>query len=597
MSSFGQASGQPKYYLRYKIFEPYFQDDWHVTPRLTLNLGLRISLYGTVFDKNQQAFNFDPTAYVQGQTTLNPDGTVAANPFNGMVQCGAAGIPRGCAAGHLFNPAPRIGFAWDPWGDGKTAIRGGYGIFFEHTNGNEAVATALEGSPPLVQNPAQQAIATTFNANDTIAISGYSLVGASLGAQYPQSVVSIPNQQVWPYVQQWHFDVQHELPHHILAVVSYVGSKGTHLGQRYDLNQIKPTPLSANPYKPGESIGLNDCATGFTPSGVAIPGYNPDGVAGDQTPGTPGVNMYVACGNDPDFFRPFLGYSDIRAQRNTATSNYNALQLSARKTMGALQLSASYTYSHSIDDASSAGDTSFVDSYDLGLNRASSNYDQRHVFTMSYIYELPFFRGAGLAHSVLGGWQWSGITAIQTGTPFTATNAGDGISIPGDNAGVANGTGTGSRPDLVGDPNARIPGSGAGELNGNLYGPLLFNPAAFAAPRGLTFGDEGRNILRNPRQTNFDMALYKHVPVRESMSFEFRAEAFNVFNHTEIGYIGGDAGSAGNNSGISSFSNAIGCYAGPNNTPDDPGCLSGGLLRPAAAHNARILQLALKFIF
>jgi Carboxypeptidase regulatory-like domain len=618
MSSFAQASGQPKYYLRYKIFEPYFQDDWHIEPRLTLNLGLRISLYGTVYDNKKQAYNFDPTKYVQGGTTLNPDGTVASNPFNGMVQCGGGGIPRGCAQGHLFNPAPRIGFAWDPWGDGKTAIRGGYGVFFEHTNGNEAVATALEGSPPLVQNPAQQSIATTFDAGGNITTSGYSLVGGSTGAQFPQSVVSIPQKQVWPYVQQWHFDVQHELPHHIVATVSYVGSKGTHLGRRYDLNQIRPTPASANPYKPGEIMNggtqividpitlqptvvkvHDDCGIGTTPSGVTIPGYNTDQVAADQTPGTPGVNMYVACGNDPDFFRPYLGYSDIRAQRNTASSIYHGLQLSGRKTVGALQLSASYTYSHSIDDASSAGDTSFVNSYNLGLNRASSNFDQRHVFTLSYIYDLPFFKGSGLTHTLLGGWQWSGITTIQSGTPFSLTNAGDGIATPGDNAGVANGTGTGSRPDLIGNPNARIAGSGAGQLGGNLFGPLYFNPAAFRAPQGLTFGTEGRNILRNPRQTNFDMAIYKHFPIREAMSFEFRAEAFNVFNHTEFGYIGGDAGSAGNNSGISSFSNAAGCYdLGANGaTLNSTTCLSGGLLRPAAAHNPRILQLALKFIF
>jgi hypothetical protein len=606
ISSFGQASGQPKYYLRYKIFEPYFQDDWRITPRLTLNLGLRISLYGTVYDNKKQAYNFDPAKYQPGITTLNADGSInnlsINNVPNGIVQCGAGGVPTGCAKGHLFNPAPRIGFAWDPWGNGKTAIRGGYGVFFEHTNGNEAVATALEGSPPLVQNPAQQNIATVFNTDDTIKTSGYSGVGGSLGAQFPQSVVSIPDKQIWPYVQQWHFDVQHELPRHFVATVSYVGSKGTHLGQRYDLNQIRPTPLSSNPYKSGEPFGPNDCATGFTPSGVAIPGYTPP-VPGNpadpslQTPGTPGVNMYVACGNNPDFFRPYVGYSDIRAQRNIGSSIYHGLQLSGRKTVGSLQLSASYTYSHSIDNASSAADASFLNSYNLASNRASSNFDQRHVFTLSYIYDLPFFKGSGLTHSLLGGWQWSGITAIQTGAPFSVTNAGDGIAIPGDNAGVANGTGTSSRPDLIGDPNARIAGSGAGVINGSIFGPLLVNPAAFAAPRGLTFGDAGRNIVRNPRQTNFDMAIYKHFPVREAMSFEFRAEAFNVFNHTEFGYIGGDAGSAANNSGINSASNSVGCYAGPNNTPDDPSCLGAGLLRPAAAHNPRILQLALKLIF
>ena len=613
ISSFGQASGQPKYYLRYKIFEPYLQDDWHITPRLTLNLGLRISLYGTVYDNKKQAFNFDPNKYVQGATTLNLDGTVAANPFNGMVQCGAGGIPTGCASGHLFNPAPRIGFAWDPWGDGKTAIRGGYGIFFEHTNGNEAVATALEGSPPLVQNPAQRSIATIFNSDGSIATSGYSLVGGSTGAQFPQSVVSIPNKQVWPYVQQWHFDVQHEFAYHIVTTVSYVGSKGTHLGQRYDLNQLHPTPASANPYAPGQpftGVILNpdltvkydgDCATGTAgQGGPVIPGYNP---APDPTlpiaaqEAGVGVNMYVACGNDPNPFRPYLGYSDIRAQRNTASSIYHGLQLSARKTVGALQLTASYTYSHSIDNASSASDTSFVNSYDLAANRASSNFDQRHVFTLSYIYDLPFFKAAGLTHTLLGGWQWSGITTIQTGTPYSVTNAGDGLAIPGDNAGVANGTGTGSRPDVIGNPNSSIAGSGPADFGGSLFGPLLVNPAAFVAPQGLTFGDAGRNIVRNPRQTNFDMAIFKRFQMRESLSFEFRAEAFNVFNHTEFGYVGGDAGSAGGNSPIGSFSNSVGCYAGPNNSVNDPSCLTGGLLRPALAHEARILQLALKFFF
>jgi hypothetical protein len=610
ISSFGQASGQPKYYLRYKIFEPYFQDDWRITPRLTLNLGLRISLYGTVYDNKKQAFNFDPNKYVQGATTLNSDGTVAGDTTNGLVQCGAAGIPTGCAKGHLFNPAPRIGFAWDPWGDGKTAIRGGYGVFFEHTNGNEAVATALEGSPPLVLNPAQQSIATIFDVNGNIATSGYSLVGGSLGAQFPQSIVSIPTKQIWPYIQQWHFDIQHELPHHFVTTVSYVGSKGTHLGQRYDLNQIRPTPLSSNPYpagKPFTGVILNpdgttkypgDCASGTVDmGGTAIPGYTPGGDPTQQTPGTPGVNMYVACGNNPDFFRPYLGFSDIRAQRNTASSIYHGLQLSGRKTVGALQLSASYTYSHSIDDASSAGDTSFLNSYDLAANRASSNFDQRHVFTLSYIYDLPFFKSAGLMHTLLGGWQWSGITTIQSGTPYSVTNAGDGGAIPGDNAGVANGTGTGSRPDLIGDPNARVPDSGPANLGGIQYGPLLVNPGAFAAPRGLSFGDAGRNIVRNPRQTNFDMAIYKRFPVRESVSFEFRAEAFNVFNHTEFGYIGGDAGSAGGNSPIGSFSNSVGCYAGPNNSANDPSCLGGGLLRPALAHEARVLQLALQLFF
>lgn len=585
IASFGQASDQPKYYLRYKIFEPYFQDDWRITPHLTLNLGLRISLFGTVYEKKHQAFNFDPTKYVQGQTFLNPDGTVGGNAFNGLVQCGVGGIPTGCARGHLFNPAPRVGFAWDPWGDGKTAIRGGYGIFFEHTNGNEAVATALEGSPPLVQNPVQRDIATTFAPDGSIVQSGYALVGSSVGAQFPQSVVSIPQKQIWPYMQQWHFDVEHELPKHIVAIASYVGSKGTHLGRRRDLNQLLPVPASLNPYLPGEPMDASntDC-TALT-------------VNGNPVPAAVVANLTVACGNSADPFRPFLGYSGIRRQENMASSTYHGLQLSARRTIGALQLSTSYTYSHSIDDASSGGDGSFVNSYDFRMNRASSNFDQRHVFTMSYIYDLPFFKGTGLMHSLLGGWQWSGITNIQTGTPFNVTNAGAG-SISSDNAGVGNTVGTGSFPDRIGDPM-----QGASRVAPpNEFGPLLVNPSVYVAPQGLTFGNAGRNSARNPRTTNFDMALFKHFAIKEHVGFEFRVEAFNVFNHTEWGYIYGDAGSAGGNSPITGYTNSAGCYEGPNLSAGDQLCVNNPItpssfLRPTSTHNARILQLALKFIF
>jgi hypothetical protein len=576
ISTFAQGSAQPKYYLRHRIFEPYFQDDWHVTQRLTLNLGLRLSFFGTSRDAKLQAFNFDPTHYVQGQTSINDDGSVGGNPFNGLVQCGKGGVPVGCYDAKLFNPAPRIGFAWDPKGDGKMAIRGGYGIFFEYTNGNEATATQLEGSPPLVTTPTQSNIAT------------YSAVGTP-GENFPLTVVSLPQNSVWPYVQQWHVDVQRELPKNIVAVVSYVGSKGTHLGRRLDLNQLHAVPSSQNPYKPGEAMGTNDCANGTTPSGVAIPGLQLDGT---PTPGTPSVNFFVACGNSADPFRPFLGFEDIRRLDNASSSIYHGLQTSLRRTVGALQLSVAYTFSHSIDDVSSGGDAGFIDSFNFPGNRASSNFDQRHVLAISYVYDLPFFKGTGLTHSLLGGWQWSGITSIQSGAPFSVTNGGAG-SVPSDNAGVANGVGTGSYPDLVGDPRSGIPGGSAGE---NL-GPLFGNPAVFVAPRGLTFGNAGRNILRNPRQTNFDMALFKHFAVTERAAFEFRLEAFNVFNHTEWGYIGGSGGSAANNSSVNSGDNSIGCYGGPNNSAGDPSCAGSGFLAPNIAHNARILQLGLKFLF
>src|SRR5262249_24290806 len=151
---------------------------------------------------------------------------------------------------------------------------------------------------------------------------------------------------------------------------------------------------------------------------------------------------------------------------------------SANRTVGSLTLSVAYTYSHSIDDSSSRSYTSFVNAYDIASNRASSNFDLRHNFSISYVYGLPFFKGSGLTHSLLGGWQISGITVAQTGLPFTVTN---GTSF-GDNAGVGNGVGTGSRPDLVGNPGS-VTADQKSEAS-TVFGPLAFNPGAFAVPTG-----------------------------------------------------------------------------------------------------------------
>jgi hypothetical protein len=585
ISSFGQQDRFLKYYNRYKIFEPYFQDDWHATSRLTLNLGLRVSLFGTYREKQKQAFNFDPAHYVAGQTTVKPDGSVnnltadglppsVTDLPNGLVQCGVtAGVPVSCMQGHLFNPAPRIGFAYDPAGNGKTAIRGGYGIFYEHANGNEGNTESLENSPPLANAVTQNNIV------------GYNNIGQGLSgtvAQFPLTVNAIPTKATWPYVQQWHLDVQHQLPGNTVVTASYVGSKGTKLGRQTDLNQLSPVPLSQNPYKPGEAIGANghsDCGpvdpvTGLfptdsngvptqasTPSGVPVP-YGGVGVM------SPAVNLGVAnCGTIADIFRAFPGYADINHLEYKASSIYHAFQFSARRSVGGLQLSLAYTYSHSIDDASDRFDGSFVDSFNPAGNRASSNFDERHILNFGYDWNLPFFKSPGVANKILGGWEYSGVTSFNTGAPFSVTS-----STISDNAGVSNGVGTASRPDLVGDPNS---GFTQAPLLG--FGPQLYNPAAFADPRGLTFGDSGRNILRNPNRLNFDMALFKHFVISESMGVEFRAEAFNVFNHMEWGNIGGDSGSAGG-SGSNSFPSNDFSYV-------------------ASAHNPRILQLALKFIF
>jgi hypothetical protein len=572
ISTYSQGSNQVKFYNRYKIVEPFFQDDWRVTKRLTLNLGLRLSLFGTYRERYGNAYNWDPAAYSAATApTIDADGNLipgSGNFYDGLVHCGASGVPVGCSKGHLFNPAPRIGFAYDPRGDGKTAIRGGYGFFFEHTNGNEANTESLEGqSSQLLQV-----------ASSPPNISGYGNIGAG-GATGPLSFISIPDKTTWPYMQQWHLDLQRELPQHVVLTVSYVGSKGTHLTRQSDLNQLHPVTAAQNPYQAGETISDADCASIATTWGPGPGGTTVSGVVNGQTyTGPVAQNLSTACSNDANYYRPYYSIGRINRIETAAGSSYHALQISAIRTLGGLTLNFSYTYAHSIDDSSDKNDVGFVNTYAPASNRASSTFDVRHSLNFAYVYDLPFFKRSGISHTVLGGWQWSGIANYSTGTPFSVFNT----TTYSDSAGVGNGVGSGSYADRVGDPKAGIPPSPGGPQTAG----FLYNPNAYTTPQGLTFGNSGRNSLRNPSRTNFDMALFKRFAVTESKAFEFRAEAFNVFNHTQWLPIYGDAGSGANNN--SPGNNG---YAGPY---PDSGTNEFQLL---GAHNPRILQLGAKFIF
>jgi len=252
------------------------------------------------------------------------------------------------------------------------------------------------------------------------------------------------------------------------------------------------------------------------------------------------------------------------------------MQISVRRTQGALSLSLAYTWSHSLDDSSDRYDATFVNSYNPQSNWASSNFDQRQVLTTSWVYDLPFFKNANsLLKTVGGGWQYSGIFTWQTGTPFSVVN-----TIFGDSAGVGNGIGAGSYADRIGNPYIQpVPDYIPCAQNPCApTGNFLFNPAAYAQPQGLTFGNSGRNSLYNPSHWNADMALYKNFKPTEKTNLEFRAEAFNVFNHTQ--WTAGTGG-VGNSSG-----NGLDNHFG-----------ASTFMLPTAAHNPRILQLALKLGF
>ncbi len=598
IGTYAQTSAQPYFYDRYKILEPYVQDDWRITPKLTLNLGLRWSFFGRYQEKFNQEYgfsmaNFSAANAPQFYPFNDPNNSQLLNPatgniFNGIIQCGAKGVPTGCLKNKWINPAPRFGFAYDPSGHGTWAIRGGYGIFFEHANGNEANAESLQTSvSPNVLN------------GSVSNISGYANVGAASaggGPVSPFTPISIPNQIQWPYMQQWNLDLQHQLPAHVVMSVAYVGSKGTHLALQRDINQLQAIPDSENPYIQTQLGPITSADCQISPGQPNNFTYDASGLPvsatlsnGTLVTGRAVQNLFVACGGAAaNYYRRFQGYGSIRRIENSANSTYHALQVGVQRTLGDLTASLSYTYSHSIDNSSDRYDALFADSYNLNRTRASSNFDIRHSFTVSYVYAFPFFKSPGLAHTLLGGWQVSGITIAQTGLPFTVTNG----TTYKDNAGVANGTpsGIGSFPDLVGNPSV-IPAGIQAAFNS--FGKLAYNPAAFTTPTGLTFGDVGRNTLRYPGRLNFDFGLFKRFAFKERYAFEFRWENFNVFNHTQINAVSGNT----NGSGTGALS-AQGCAVGSNFAdPANVACINSGFLTYTSAHSPRIMQFGLRFQF
>ena len=661
IQAYAQDNAQLPYTVNYWTIEPYAQDDWKVTPRLTLNLGYRLSMFKNWEPEKRSLYNWDQNSFDQSLMTadetsvnvlqgyLQSTSTMNAIPFsnaysllyNGLVRCGTRSVPTSCQSTKLLNSAPRVGFALDPTGRGLYAIRGGYGIFFEHGTGSEANAGSLLGNPPYVLSVQQ---------SNPIS---YGLIGlpssqSTVTPAFPLNMTSIPAKTVWPYEQQWNFSVEAQLPSDAFASVSYVGSKGTHLAVESQINQLPPVSTANNPFPVGTPILNSMC---FSQTGPPVDANPPNTFYDYQT----GVSvsyadnpvayraLYAACNNtpaeydasgnrlkpasffDPNSLRPLQGIGRVQSIKNVAGSVYHSMQLSVRRNRGPLDLVLSYTYSHSIDSASDRYESTFVDAFDLAANRASSSFDQRQLANASFVYQLPLLglvhqfhdavncsdrlvadgdsncpvggrRSYGgpsrLARLAFSNWSLSAIILSQTGSPFSVVNnqSPNGVSVL-DNAGLLIGGTADSYADrsTKGVPCVRVPAQLP--VTGT-FGPLLGNPCRFQAPRGLTQGNTGRNYLNNPSRTNFDFAFLRNIKAIHEANLQFRAEVFNAFNHTQFVIYDPNKGNTA--------ANTISCYgdASTGFSAGAPNCeASNGFLRPIEAHRPRTMQFGLKMDF
>ncbi len=558
----------------------FVQDDWKISPKLTLNLGLRYELDMPPYDTRGRNVNFDPALY-KPRLAVGSSGNPIGPPIAGFVQAGNVITPydlpdvpnvgkRIVRSVDPNNFAPRVGFAYSPLDSGHLIVRGGYGIFYSRVS-FIYVPSIL---PPnyIVGRRANPPFADPFFAVPSI---------DRFPTFVPPIDLSTPvfdRNLRTPYFQQYNASVQHAMSKDMTVEIAYVGSRGLNLFRDVGINQAR----LASPQNPI----VNEVLRALSLPGAVI------------TTNTPGNAQLRA---------PFQGASTItfRQSQTTAQSSYNSLQMSlTRRLSKRLQFLAAYTYAKSIDNSSGGGSVSGA-SADVGIilgnqldnraHRGVSNFDRPHRFVLSYLWDLPRPALAGrssVGRMLLWNWQVAGIITAMSGLPIDIVDGGAGSFY-----GLNGGNNPLARPNWA-------PGATRDTATSNIPAGYFFNPFAFARPivpagqlipssngtatagaLGTDIGNVGRNVLRGPRQIDVDFSMIKRFPVGESKNIEFRAEFFNLFNHVNF------ANPISNLNAVTSSGGSIDPNTGRIINPGDFGRVI------STSNNPRLIQFALKFNF